>query len=296
MDYIIYLFLRWYTFFFRIIPFSVLYFISDIVFFLMYYFIRYRKKTVLKNILNSFPEKTENERNLIAKKFYKHLCDLALESLKGFTASKEVMGQRYKVLNPEFADRYFREGRDAMLLASHYCNWEWGAVACDMQFEYTLGFLYKPLTNKYAEEYSLKKRSRFGGDFVGIAETGKYFLRKKPQPVLYVMPADQSPSNSHLAYWMQFLNQETGFIHGPEKFAKKLNLPVLFMDIRKKKRGYYEITIKEITDKPKELPEGMLAKKYAQIMEDIIREKPEDWLWSHKRWKRQKPADALTVN
>lgn len=290
-----YIFLTIITFIFQIIPFGVLYFISDLVYFLMYYVIGYRKKVVFQNLKNSFPGKSEKEIIDISKKFYHHFCDISLESIKGLSISEQQILKRYKILNPEIANRFFKQNKDIMVLASHYCNWEWGMLACDKQFEHTCAYLYKPLTNKYVQDFSIKRRSRFGGDFVSIDDTVKYFGAEKPKPVLYVMAADQSPSSAGKAYWTQFLNQDTGFLHGPEKYASGLNMPVVFFDIRRVKRGFYEVKVSEISDSPKYFPKGKLTKIYADLVEQVIRKKPEDWLWTHKRWKRKMPEGSFVI-
>jgi KDO2-lipid IV(A) lauroyltransferase len=273
-----------------------MYIISDIFRFLIYNFIPYRKKVVISNLKKSFPEKSDKEIQYLTKKFYLNFCDITLETIKGFSMSKKQTLQRFKVLNPELADKYFEEGKDNIILAGHYCNWEWGILACDMQFKHTVAALYKKMSNPYAESYSKKKRSRFGGDLVTLEDSKEYFVAQKEKPVGYIMAADQNPSNPQKAVWVNFLNQETGFLAGPEKYAATLNIPVIYYDVQRVKRGYYTLEVIDISEKPQKLERGILTKIYADTLDKIIRKKPENWLWSHKRWKYEKPDSCSIVS
>lgn len=271
---------------FRIIPFFILYFISYFVYFMLYYVLRYRKSLSISNLQKSFPKKSADEIKQIAKNFYKNnLSSIFVEGLKGFTMSEKQLKKRYHITNPEFLDAYFEQGKDIMALATHYGNWEWGIQAVNNQIRHRAAALYKPMSNIVIDKYTKKLREKHGMELVAINNTREYFETKKPEPVLYIMAADQNPSNTKKAYWVNFLNRKTACLHGPENYAKFNNLPVVFFDVERVKRGFYNMTIKPIFDNSAECSKGEITQKYMSLLEEAIYRKPENWLWSHRRWK-----------
>lgn len=287
-----YYIIRFIILWFKITPFFVVYLLSDFVFFVFYRILKYRKKVVLSNLNRVFPNKNEQEINKIAKLFYKNLADITLESIKGFSMTEKQMLKRFKALNPEVANKYFEQDKEIVVLASHYANWEWGAVACATQFKHKTAVLYKSLTNPFLDKYIRDKRARFGVDLVPISETKEYFARKKEKKTAYIMVADQNPSNPRISIWTNFLGQQTPFLHGPEKYARMLKTPVVYFDVTRIKRGYYNFKVIDITENALKFKEKELTKKYADVLENIIYKNPQDWLWSHKRWKHKPPSEV----
>ncbi len=288
MKFIVYLFFRIFVFLFSILPFRLLYLHSDILYCILFHIFKYRKDVVFDNLRKSFPEKSEEEIRAIAKGFYKNLSDITLESIKGFSMSKKTFLKRYRILNSELLDTYFEKGQNLIALAAHYGNWEWAAVSFGFQLKFKCLGLYKPLSNKYIDEYLLKKRSVLGMNLVPIKDTYKTFASNHEKPALFLMASDQSPSNIKRAIWVNFLNRDTACLHGAEKYAKMYNLPLLYFDLERIKRGYYQISISVLEENPQNLPDGEITKLYMQHLERVIRKKPENWLWSHRRWKHKR--------
>lgn len=289
MNRIIYWFFLFNVRVFQILPFRMLYILSDMFYLLVYYIIRYRKKVVFKNLTNSFPEHNPKQTEKIAKRFYRHFCDITVESIKGFTMSRKQLLERYKVLNSEVSDAYFSQGKSIIQLASHYCNWEWGILSVGMQFQHETISLYKQLKNQYVEKYAKKQRERFGMKMLSIYDTRASFEENKETPVAYIMAADQSPSNTRKAYWLDFLNQDTACLHGPENYSRMLNMPVVYFNVKKVKRGFYTLQVINIESEPANTAESEITRRYMQTLEKSIKQQPEYWLWSHKRWKRNRP-------
>lgn len=275
---------------FRITPFWKVYLLSDFLCFLLYNVFKYRRKVVLENIRNSFPLKTENEIEKIGRKFYRHLSDVTLESVKSMTMSYKNLSKRYIIKNSELADNYFKQGKSVLCLTSHYGNWEYGILATDSAIKHQAIALYLPLTNKHSEKYGLKRRSRFGMKMVAVQETKSIFDKQPEKPVAIIMAADQSPSNLERAIWTDFLNRETPCLHGPEAYAHKTGLPVLYLKISKLRRGYYCLEFEKLIENPADYKAGDITRLYFERLERDIVAKPEFWLWSHRRWKYTKDS------
>lgn len=291
MQYLIYLFFLCSVYFIAIIPFWLLYQFSNILAFLFNYVFRYRKKVIITNLRNSFPEKSDKEIHTIAKKAYKNLTDIIVESIKGFTISDKEIQKRFKIKNPEFLNEYFYNGKSVIGVTGHYGNWEWGAIAGSLQIKHKAIAIYKPLTNKYIDNFLKRTRAENGTLLKSIRKTTETFKKYKNQSCIFILVADQSPSAVKKAYWTNFLNQDTACLHGPEKHARNNNYPVFYLNIQRVKRGYYEITAEKLLEEPAITQEGEVTQKYMKRLEEIIKEKPENWLWSHKRWKKKrKPA------
>jgi len=288
MQYIGYIFFRILVFSFALVPFPVLYIQSDVLRFFLYRVVKYRRAVVFKNLSESFPKKSEKEIEKIAKNFYKHLSDITLESIKGLSLSKKTLLKRYPVKNVELLDEYFSSGQNIIGLASHYGNWEWGVLSFGLQFKHTSVGLYKPLSNKYIERFIKKARAAWGMHLVSFYETDNAFSVKHDKPSLIFMVSDQNPSNIEKAIWIDFLNHDTACLHGAEAYSKKYNLPLVYGDIQRVKRGYYEVTVSKLIENPGDTEYGEITRKYMQFLEDIILKKPENWLWSHKRWKHKR--------
>jgi Kdo2-lipid IVA lauroyltransferase/acyltransferase len=276
---------------FGIIPFRLLYFFSNLLAFLLRKVFKYRLKVIEENIsLSDLNLSKEQEKDLI-KRIYANLSDIIIEGIKSFTMTRSSVLKRHKVKNPEIVDPFFGEKKSIILVTGHICNWEWGSLSAGLQTPYHILGFYKKLKNPYADRFLRWSRSRFGTTLASIKETSLSFERQKGTPTLFLMAADQRPTRLEFAHWIGFLGLKTAFLHGPEKHARLNDYPIIFTDIERVKRGYYEMTLSILAKKPDEIPEGEITKRYASELEKVIRAKPEKWLWSHKRWKHQQKAD-----
>lgn len=274
-------------------PLGLLYFFSNIVYFLTFNFVRYRRKVVRTNLLKAFPDKTEAELKQIEKGFYKHFIDFIFESIKTVSISSKEVLKRTSIKNPELLERLFAEDKNVIVTCGHYNNWEFYSLSLPKLTPYTTYSIYQPLKNKFYDQILFNSRTRNGMNLIGTKDIIPFFTATSDEKKMVVIVNDQSPSNLQSAYWNMFLNQETGWNNGPEKLARKYDYTVLFGHSKKIKRGYYEVEFTVISEKPSELEVGEITNMYAHLLEQLIREKPEFWLWSHKRWKHKRPAPIL---
>lgn len=294
IGYLGYVFLSWIVW---ALPLRISYGISDIFYLFIYKIARYRIKVVKQNLINAFPEKTDRERLAIERKFYRHLCDFFIETMQLEHMTEKEIKERFKYNNIEIYQQYFEQGRDLVVVLGHYGNWELN-IGFPLWCKYTTLATYKPLNNPYFDKKMQESRGRFGLVAVSMRQTVKKTLEysSKGNPTLLALIADQAPMNFETDFWTTFLNQDTAIFLGPEKIAKKLNAPVLFLDINKPKRGYYEVNSVVLVDQSKDCPKGEITKAHVRMLEKMIIEKPELWLWSHRRWKRQKPEGTILQN
>lgn len=270
-------------------PFWIIYFISTVFYLIVFYIIKYRKPVVLKNLRNSFPEKNDLEIKEIEKKFYRHFADLTLETIKMRGMKDSDFKQRMKVANADLINGYFDKGRSVLVLTMHYNNWEWGTYLSKYLKHKSLA-VYKPLANVEFDKFMNKTRSRFNAELIKNDNVLRHLIRYKKQktPVFVWLASDQSPIAAH-DYWFRFMNQEAMFYPGPAIISKQFNQPVFFQKLEKTGRGKYLTTFELLCENPTEKTEHEIIKLYIEKMEEIIREKPEYYLWSHKRWKRKRP-------
>lgn len=282
---------------FSYLPFSILYLLSDCFYFSLFYVIRYRKKVVYTNLKNSFPEKTPTEIDQIARKYYKHLCDVSFESIKLHSISEKELDKRITVKGLEKVETYFKQKKSIILLGMHYNNWEWSS-SLQRIASHQLLMIYNPVRNNLEmERFILNMRERFGAVSVPVHKSARAAIQfdQTDRPGCLWLAADQTPFQAS-KFWTMFLNQETPFFSGPEKIAWKTNQPVFFHHTKKLARGKYEVNFIELFAEPgKEKPEDILL-TYIDTMEQIIREKPEYWLWSHRRWKHTRPEGVEMIN
>lgn len=271
-----------------LLPFPVLYGLSNVLYFFLYHVFGYRKKVVLTNLRNSFPEKNEVEIRKIAGLFYRHLCDVIVESLKSFTISQDEILQRMVLTNPELLNGYFDRGKSIILSGGHYNNWEWIAVGLDQQMKHQTVAIYKTLTNKFFDEKMRNTRSRYGLKMISTKKVKSFLEESKDQLTATIFANDQSPRKTDNNFWMKFLNQDTAVPFGAEKFAKDYNYPVLFGSINKVKRGFYTITFEVVENDPVNSPHGYISEKTTKLLEEQIIKEPQYWLWTHRRWKHKR--------
>lgn len=275
------------------IPSKTIFRLSDIAYFFVYHFVRYRRKVVRDNLLHSFPEKTIEEIKTIERKFYSHFCDLFFENLFLLHASRERALRKCRFKNLEEFEKLYDQGRSAVLAAGHYGNWELYALMGAKLRHTPLG-IYKPLSNKRFERLINAARERFGGVPVPMRDTLKVLNEylNQEKPALLGLISDQTPMSRDIRFWTTFLNQETPIYLGVEKISQKYDLPVFFCSMTKLRRGKYEVSFDLITDKPRETKPNEITQLHVRYLEDLIRRQPEYWLWSHRRWKRKKRASS----
>ncbi len=271
------------------LPLGVLFVMSDITYFFTYYIVRYRRKVVINNLKNAFPDKNDAELKKISKGFYKHFTDFIFESIKTISISEKQVMNRTSIKNIDLLDKYYHLNRNVLVVCGHYNNWEFYALSLPKKLKHITYSLYQPLKNKFFDRILLKSRKRNGMRLIKTKDVISFFQEDIKQPKLMVIVNDQSPTNKSKAYWNTFLNQETGWNVGPEKLARKFDYVVLFGHSKRLKRGYYEVEFTLVSETPLQTTEEFITDKYSSILEDIIRDKPEFWLWSHKRWKHKKP-------
>jgi len=269
-----------------LLPFRILYFLSDGVYALLFHVTGYRKKVVLKNLRNSFPEKNEEEINVICKKFYHYFCDLTLETFKTLTIGKEKMLKRCS-LEPGakiLFDQLAAANQSVIIVMGHKGNWEWAGNTFSLCCKHQLYVIYHPLSNKYFNSLVYKMRTRFGTKLIAMRDTFREMTKNRSELNATAFIADQSPSPDK-AYWMQFLNQDTPVFMGTEKIAQKMKYPIVYVSVKKLKRGYYTLGAKLLKEPPYILNEGEITTAHTEKLEKDILEQPETWLWTHRRWK-----------
>jgi len=275
-----------------LLPLPVLYIFSDLLYLVLYYVISYRRKVVADNLKNSFPEKTEEERKTIEKKFYRHLADLIIETFKSTHMSKTNQRKRFTYSNLEIIDKLREEKRDIIAVLGHYNNWEWPTLL-PYYLKYKTIIIFKPLQNKYFNSFINNHRSEYGIVLTPTSQVIREIIKYKINHIntLSVFISDQIPAKGDIKYWTTFLNQDTAVFTGAGKIASKYDMAIVFFHVQKIKRGYYNLDIELLFDHTAGLSEDEITEKHVRRLEEIIREKPENWIWSHRRWKHKKPVE-----
>ena len=273
------------------LPFPLLYLFSDFLYLVFYKVIGYRKKVVLQNLRNSFPNKTDAEINIICKAFYHYFCDLFLETFKTLTISKKTM-LKHCYFSPQANDLFTKlaaEHKSLILLMGHLGNWEWAGNTFSLLREHQLYVIYHPLGNKNFDGLMYRMRTRFGTKLIAMKNTYKDMLANKAGLNATAFIADQTPQ-PHNAYWTTFLNQDTPIFKGTGVIARKLNLPIVYVCIKRIKRGYYEMDAELLCENPATVAEDQISELHTKRLEKDIIAMPETWLWSHRRWKHKRPG------
>ncbi len=272
-----------------IVPFPILYFISDGVYVLVYYIIGYRKKTVRENIILAFPNLSDKERLVIEKKSFHHLCDMFLEMSKTMTISREEMNKRFVFTNMQTYLDLEKKGKSIALLFAHYGSYEW-SISMNHHINF-LGFgIYKKIANKYFDKLVRDIRSKFKAQLITTKETKPTIEQNKINNILgvYGFVSDQTPRRSDAMHWYSFLGIDTPIHIGAETLAKRYNMNVVFLKVRKVKRGYYEATYEVLSEEVQLVPNYKISEDFMNRVEQQIYEAPEFYLWTHKRWKHKK--------
>jgi len=272
---------------FSSLPLTVLYVLADFLFLINYYLVGYRKKVVRNNLQKSFPNRSASELLHIEKDFYRYLSDQLVETFKTFRMSERDFGKRVEVLNPEVMNAIADRGQHVVHLLGHHANWEWYAKALALRTRHWLFFVYKPLNNKGFNTLMKQMRERFGVKAVAMKDVFRTIDAHLDRPHASFFGGDQSPMAHNRFIWMPFMHQPTAVYLGAEDIAKKYNAAVVFGKMRRVKRGYYTIELQLITDTPNETAFGEITQAHTRLLEELLEEQPQYWLWSHKRWKLQ---------
>ncbi|MBK6389769.1 MAG: lysophospholipid acyltransferase family protein [Saprospiraceae bacterium] len=269
-----------------------LYRCSNIIKVVLYNLLGYRKQVVIKNLRMSFPVKSAAEIALLAEKYYQHLSDLIMETLASYSWSREKLATHFKFTNLGVLQPYLEQKKRMVGVSAHFGNFEIGAILIPSQLKVPGYAIYRPLANPKLEQWMYKKRTRSGLTIVPSKEL-RPMIEKMSSPGILFLLADQNPSIIQKAYWVNFLNRDTAFVHGPANVAKEHNMPILFFDSKRVKRGYYESEISVLVDDPTKYTHQQITEMFAKKLEHILQERPDDWLWSHKRWKWAKINEEI---
>ena len=274
------------------LPFRLFYLLSDLIFVIVFYVVGYRRKTVLKNLFLVFPEKSREEIKIIQKKFYRHMVDMFLEMIKSISISEEEVMRRFVFTNLEEFQRLLDKKKSIFLVCGHYASYEW-VFGLQLLVKDYRGFgIYKKVGNPYFDKLAKDIRSRYNSELIRSVHATQTITENQKKGVLgiYGMIADQSPKVPRAKYWTKFMGITVPVFSGLEKLSKNLDMPVVYIAVNKVKRGYYEATFKTITTNPAEEPEFAITRQYFRLLEQQIKEKPELYLWTHKRWKHRNQA------
>ena len=288
----VYRILFFFLYLLSLLPLRLLYFISDLLFFPLFHWIKYRRKVVQRQLEECFPEKSQKEREDIERRFYHFFCDYLMEVIKLFYISKQEMKRRmvFTNLDEVRADLEKENKKFCFLYLGHYCNWEYIASLSGWIPDMYGGQIYHRIYNQAFDELFLRLRGKFGGESILMKDTLRRILtlRGQEKKVMIGFISDQLPKWENMNHWTTFLNHETSFFIGVERIAKQVDAALYYVDVKRVRKGYYQATFRLMTLHPKEYPDYSLTDQYARLLEETIRQVPEYWLWTHKRWKRTK--------
>ena len=271
-----------------ILPLRILYVIADVTFCLVFYVFRYRWQVVMDNLRRSFPDKSDAEIRVIAKRFYRYLCTLTFEGFKTLTISKRRLVRRAELEVPKWLDAYRERGQNVVIVTAHYGNWEWGSFALALMTRFKAAGVFLPHRNPYVTRGMVTSRQRFGGSMIIAKDVRRFLAEEHERPLLTAFVVDQSPGNPMKSHWVDFMGRQTAFSMGPAKLAVRLGYPVVFGWAEPMKRGSYRIELEVLEDNPTSKRPEEITQAFAARLEKLIRRRPEFWLWSHRRWKHSK--------
>jgi Kdo2-lipid IVA lauroyltransferase/acyltransferase len=274
-----------------LLPFWFLYLVADLLFVILYYIVGYRRQVVRENLLNSFPKKSAGERKIIEKKYFKYMADLMMETIKSISMSAKSVNRRMICTNPEVMEHYFGQGKSIIAAAGHYGNWEMACLSFGFLTDKRRMIVYKPQSNEVFTDFFNRTRSRFGATMISMRQTLRKMIEYKNELTFTVLASDQTPTLADAKHFVTFLNQPTAVFLGVEKLSKVINCVVIFYKIELIKRGHYTYTFVPLVEDPKQTKPFEITEIHVKYLESLIKEKPEYWLWSHRRWKI-KPEDV----
>ncbi|WP_412468984.1 lysophospholipid acyltransferase family protein [Pedobacter sp. KLB.chiD] len=268
-----------------LLPLPLLFFFARLLYYLLYYVIGYRKKVVRQNLTQSFPEKSTVEIKAIEKKFFLYLAELIFEIIKITSISKTEALRRVKFTGLEQLEEHFKTGESVLACTGHYGNWELGTLALGLSISAKTLVIFKPIKNKIFETWFDCMRTRYGNVFIAMRQTLRGIAAYKNEPTLLCFASDQSPTKEETKYFTDFLNQPTAALLGVEKIAKSTRRPIYYFKVNVVKKGYYHVEVLPMCLNPENIHEFGITDLHFKFLENIIKEQPQYWLWSHKRWK-----------
>ena len=274
------------------LPLNILYLFGSIMYLVYYYILRYRKDIALNNLRNSFPDKNHQEIKKLLKHSYKNLAQFIAEAIKTISISEDELANRVKIVNQDILDNFANSGQSVVLLAAHQCNWEWLLLASCLKLPFDIAAAYKPQPDEPLDKLMQEARSRFRGTLIPVKKFIMEVAKRKSAQRAFTIVADQTPHRGEEKYWTTFLNQDTAFFVGPQKIAWITNAPVVFMGMKRVRRGHYEVELK-ILAQPPYIKDGYeIIDRYVKEVEKQILKYPADWFWQYRKWPYKKPLYA----
>lgn len=274
--------------FLSLLPLSFLYLIADLGYYLIYYLFPYRKQVVRENLSNSFPDKPAAEIIRIEKQYFRYLNNLIVEIIKMRSISRSELRRRVKFTNLDLVEQYFSKGESVLGCTGHYGNWELCMLALGAKLSKPEYVIYKPLVNKVFNDWFYKIRSRFGNHFIPMRRTLRAIAATKSEPTMFCFAGDQTPAGNEAHHWIDFMHQQTPVLLGLEKIARQTNRPVFYFNAKLVRKGHYEVDCIPLCLEPKATEEYEITKRQFALLEDILKQEPAYWLWSHRRWKHKR--------
>jgi len=270
------------------LPLKILYIFSDVIFFLNYYLVGYRKEVITQNLRKSFPDKSEEEIKEIRKKFYLNFSDYLVETIKSFSISETEARVRMQHINQELFHEAKKEGKNIILLAGHVFNWEWINALAKIVPQAHCHPVYRKVNNDFWENQMKKVRNKFGNEALEANEVILNIFRSRNNgDSAYMFVADQTPHHAHVTYGLEFLNQRTPAFIGYDKLATRMDLVFIYCEMKKVKRGYYQVNYHRIYPDGEKFTENEVVRKFHKLLENTLHKYPDNYLWSHRKWKYQ---------
>ena len=273
------------------LPFVALYLVSDALYLLNRFVIRYRYDVVRSNLRNAFPERSESEINTLTEKTFRNLADLFVETIKAIGISRDELERRMSIRVSSRVQELVNQGQPLIFLTAHYCNWEWLLLYSCMHLPHPLVVAYQPFHDRNFDAFMLEARTRFGSKAVPATNLVRYIVENRTTLRTLTLLADQSPSRNERKYWTKFLNQDTAFVAGSDSLAWLTGMPVVFVTTKRRKRGLYDVSLEVMAEPPYEKRAHTVVERYARELEAMVQADPSAWLWSHRRWKFGRSAD-----
>lgn len=271
-----------------LLPFRLLYLLSDVIYLLVYKVFAYRKGVVTTNLERSFPEKPTDEIETIRRDYYRYFCDLTLETIKTLTVSPAALNKHFSCGDMSVFERYYKKNQSVIVVMGHLGSWELGGAYFSQLPLHQLYVIYHPLANKYFDRLFYRMRTRSGTRLYAMKTTFRGMIKNRKALTATAFIADQTPTTRN-AHWMTFLNQDTAVFKGTETIARKLDYPILYLSVVREKRGQYKLHGELLVEHPGKLSENEVTELHTKRLEQDIIKYPETWLWSHRRWKHKRP-------
>lgn len=278
--------LRWFSW----LPLPILYWLADLFSWVVFYLVRYRRQVVVANLTRSFPDKSAQEIRRLSRSVYHNIADIFVETIKAYRLSPAAISKRVTFKNIDVLDQFIKQQQPFIILATHQANWEWLLLAAGIHIDFPTVAIYRPIHSESFDQFMLRVRSRFGTELVPAKQAFMRLLQERQSAKVVVAVADQSPVEGDEKYWVHCLNQDTPFAVGMEKMARLLKYPVVFVGLRRVKRGYYEAEFTPIAVPPYTKDGLPITQRFSELFVEQLVQSPGDWLWTNRRWKYKKPV------